>query len=85
MVLEDEDLRGRIIAATMEIHAGRGFLDSIHENALMGELRNRGTHALANSQSNRKWRSRGSSLQLALTALGFLHSCLPQRRFVLQE
>ena len=43
MVLEHEDLTGRIIGAAIEVHRhlGPGFLESIYENALMVELRHR--------------------------------------------
>ena len=43
MVLEHEDLTGRIIGAAIEVHRhlGPGFLESIYESALMVELRNR--------------------------------------------
>lgn len=43
MVLEHEDLTGRIIGAAIEVHRtlGPGFLESIYENALAIELRRR--------------------------------------------
>jgi GxxExxY protein len=45
--LEHEDLTGRIIAAAIEVHKrlGPGFLESIYENSLVIELRNRGLQA----------------------------------------
>jgi len=41
--LEHQDLTGRIIGAAIEVHRalGPGFLESIHENALAIELRQR--------------------------------------------
>lgn len=46
MPLEHEDLTGRIIAAAIDVHKrlGPGFLESIYENSLLIELRNRGIH-----------------------------------------
>ncbi len=43
MMLEHEDLTGRIIGAAIEVHRtlGPGFLESIYENALAIELRRR--------------------------------------------
>lgn len=43
MVLEHEDLTGRIIGAAIEVHRtlGPGFLESIYENTLAIELRRR--------------------------------------------
>ena len=44
MTLEHEDLTGRIIGAAIEVHKelGPGFVESIYENALAVELRQRG-------------------------------------------
>lgn len=44
MPLEHEDLTGKIIGAAIEVHRqlGPGFIESIYENALVYELRNRG-------------------------------------------
>ena len=44
MVLEHEDLTGRIMGAAIKVNRqlGPAFLESIYENALMVELRNRG-------------------------------------------
>ena len=44
MPLEHEDLTGKIIRAAIEVHRqlGPGFIESIYENALVYELRNRG-------------------------------------------
>jgi GxxExxY protein len=43
MTLEHEDLTGAIIGAAIEVHRtlGPGFLESIYENALAIEMRNR--------------------------------------------
>ena len=44
MALELEELTGKIIGATIEVHRqlGPGFIESIYENALVYELRKRG-------------------------------------------
>jgi len=44
MVLEFEELTGKIIGAAIEVHRqlGPGFIESIYENALVYELRKRG-------------------------------------------
>jgi GxxExxY protein len=44
MALEFEELTGKIIGAAIEVHRqlGPGFIESIYENALVYELRERG-------------------------------------------
>ena len=44
MRLEHEELTSKVIAAAIEVHRrlGPGFIESIYENALVVELRNRG-------------------------------------------
>ena len=44
MVLEFEELTGKIIGAAIEVHRqlGPGFIESIYENALVYELQKRG-------------------------------------------
>ncbi len=48
MVLEHEELTGRIIGAAYAVYRvlGYGFLESVHENALLIEFRQRGVTAV---------------------------------------